>query len=50
MKSHGISFVDPAAAQFATDRKRMIERQSIRDAKLSDEVVKVVNAAARARG
>jgi C4-dicarboxylate-binding protein DctP len=44
MKSHGVTFVDPSAEQFAADRKRMIVAQAdlIRDAKLSAEIVKLV--------
>jgi len=45
MKSHGVTFVDPSAEQLATDRKRMIAAQAdlIRDAKLSPDIVKLVN-------
>lgn len=52
MKSHGVTFVDPSAKQFAADRKRMIEQQGdlIRDAKLSADVVKLVEDAAGAKG
>src|SRR6516225_2791210 len=44
MKSHGVTFVDPAPEQFAADRKRMMAVQSdlIRDAKLSPDIVKLV--------
>ena len=45
MKSHGVAFVDPSAEQFAADRKRMVAAQAdlIRDAKLSADIVKLVN-------
>lgn len=45
MKSHGVTFVDPSAEQFAADRKRMVAAQAdlIRDAKLSAEIVKFVS-------
>ena len=45
MKSHGVTFVDPSAEQFAADRKRMIAAQAdlIRDAKLSADIVKLVS-------
>lgn len=48
MKSHGVTFVDPSPEQFAADRKRMIAAQAdlIRDAKLSADIVKLVNDAA----
>jgi TRAP-type transport system periplasmic protein len=44
MKSHGVSFVDPAPEQFAADRKRMMAAQAdlVRDAKLSADIVKLV--------
>jgi TRAP-type C4-dicarboxylate transport system substrate-binding protein len=52
MKSHGVTFVDPSAAQFAADRKRMIAAQAdlIRDAKLSPEIVKLVSDAVGSNG
>lgn len=52
MKSHGVTFVDPSAAQFAADRKRMIAAQGdlIRDAKLSPEIVKLVSDAVGSNG
>jgi C4-dicarboxylate-binding protein DctP len=52
MKSHGVSFVDPPAARFAADRKRMIEAQGdlIRDAKLSPDMVKLVGEAVGSNG
>jgi TRAP-type C4-dicarboxylate transport system substrate-binding protein len=52
MKSHGVSFVDPPAAQFAADRKRMIDAQAdlIRDAKLSPDIVKLVSEAVGSNG
>ena len=45
MKSHGVTFVDPPPEQLAADRKRMIAAQAdlIRDAKLSPDIVKLVN-------
>jgi len=45
MKSHGVTFVDPSPEQLAADRKRMIAGQAdlIRDAKLSPDIVKLVN-------
>ena len=45
MKSHGVTFVDPSVEQLAADRKRMIAAQGdlIRDAKLSPDIVKLVN-------
>jgi hypothetical protein len=45
MKSHGVTFVDPSLEQLAADRKRMIAAQAdlIRDAKLSPDIVKLVN-------
>ena len=45
MKSHGVTFVDPSVEQLAADRKRMIAAQAdlIRDAKLSPDIVKLVN-------
>ncbi|MGB9114924.1 TRAP transporter substrate-binding protein DctP [Bradyrhizobium sp.] len=45
MKTHGVTFVDPSAEQLANDRERMIAAQAdlIRDAKLSADIVKLVN-------
>jgi TRAP-type C4-dicarboxylate transport system substrate-binding protein len=44
MQSNGVSFVDPAPDQVASDRKRMIEAQAdlVRDTKLSADIVKLV--------
>ena len=52
MKSHGVVFVDPSPDQFAADRKRMIAAQAdlIRDAKLSTEIVNLVNDAVGSNG
>jgi TRAP-type C4-dicarboxylate transport system substrate-binding protein len=52
MTSHGVTFVDPPAAQFAADRKRMIDAQAdlIRDAKLSPDIVKLVAEAVGSNG
>ncbi len=52
MKSHGVTFVDPSAEQFAADRKRMVAAQAdlIRDAKLSADVVKLVEEAVTGNG
>ena len=51
-QSNGVSFVDPPAAQFAADRKRMIDAQAdlIRDAKLSPDIVKLVTEAVGSNG
>jgi C4-dicarboxylate-binding protein DctP len=45
MKSNGVTFVDPTLDRLASDRKRMIDAQAdlIRDAKLSADIVKLVN-------
>ena len=45
MKSHGVAFSDPSPDQIAADRKRMMEAQAdlVRDAKLSADIVKLVN-------
>jgi len=45
MKSHGVTFVDHSAEQFAADRKRMMAAQPdlIRDSKLSADIVKLVS-------
>ena len=52
MKTNGVTFVDPSAAQFAADRKRMIDAQVdlISDAKLSPDIVKLVNEAVGSNG
>lgn len=44
MKAHGVTFIDPAPADLAANRKRMIAAQDdlIKDAKLSPEIVKLV--------
>src|ERR1700759_4194638 len=52
MKSNGVTFVDPAPAQSAAARKRMIDAQAdlIRDAKLSPDIVKLVTEAVGSSG
>jgi TRAP-type transport system periplasmic protein len=52
MESHGVSFIDPSAAQLATDRQRMIKDQDqlIRNTKLSPDIVRLVSDAVGTAG